>query len=97
MTWQAGRQLATYSKGDKNISYTYDADGLRTTKTVNGTKSTYFYIDGQLMYEKNGDKEIYFWYNESGHLAAVRKNTRKTQGDGSLESFAEIMAFQYVN
>ena len=28
-----GRQLQTYKKGDLDISYTYDADGLRGTKT----------------------------------------------------------------
>jgi len=34
------------------------------------------------MYEKNGDKEIYFWYNESGHLAAVRIFTPETSLTG---------------
>ena len=33
LSW-TGRQLDSYSKGDTNITYTYDADGLRGSKTT---------------------------------------------------------------
>lgn len=49
----------TYSKNGTNISYTYDSDGLRTSKTVNGVKHNYYYVDGQLRYERNGDSFAY--------------------------------------
>ncbi|MEG1813986.1 MAG: hypothetical protein RR337_11910, partial [Clostridia bacterium] len=35
-TWQAGRQLASMAKSGINASFKYDANGLRTQKTVNG-------------------------------------------------------------
>ena len=54
MTW-FGRQLQSYTKGNTTVTYKYDADGLRTQKIVNGVQYDYFYVDGQLMYEKIGN------------------------------------------
>ena len=53
-------------------TYTYDADGLRGSKTVNGVKSTYEYVGGQLVYEKRGDMDIYYFYDSYGNLSAIR-------------------------
>ncbi|MGN0448037.1 MAG: RHS repeat-associated core domain-containing protein, partial [Acutalibacteraceae bacterium] len=73
MTW-LGRQMMTYSKNGTNISYTYDSDGLRTSKTVNGVKHNYYYVDGQLRYEKNGDSyEIYYTYDADGRPVLATK------------------------
>lgn len=42
-------------------------------KTVNGSKTTYQYINGQLYYEKRGDgKELYYLYDSYGNLAMIR-------------------------
>ena len=41
-TWSNGRQLATAAKGGNTYSYTYDASGLRTSKTVGGTTTQYY-------------------------------------------------------
>ena len=72
MSW-FGRQLTSYSKGDVSATFTYDADGLRGSKTVNGSKTTYFYVGDQLMYECRGDgKELYFYYDSYGNLSAIR-------------------------
>ena len=51
MIWKNGRQLATLTNGATSISYGYDSDSVRTTKTVNGVKYTYAYLNGQLLYE----------------------------------------------
>ncbi|MBQ7861437.1 MAG: RHS repeat-associated core domain-containing protein [Clostridia bacterium] len=73
MTW-FGRQMMSYSKNGTSISYTYDADGLRTGKTVNGVKHNYYYVDGQLRYERNGDNyEIYYTYNADGRPVLATK------------------------
>jgi len=66
-----GRELESYTKGSNTISYTYDADGVRGTKTVNGVKSTYQYINGMLVYEKRGSAQLYFYYDSYGHLSAI--------------------------
>ncbi len=45
LTWQNGRELATYSQGDISVNYTYDVSGMRTGKSVtqNGTTTEYTY------------------------------------------------------
>ncbi len=80
MSWY-GRQLTTYSRGedteddtsdDVTIDFTYDASGLRGTKTVNGTKTIYQYVGDKLYYEKRGNKqEFYYFYDSYGKLSAI--------------------------
>lgn len=70
-----GRQMQSYSKGSTSITYKYDSDGLRTQKVVNGVRYDYYYVDGQLRYEKKGDEyEIIYRYNNDGTLASVTRN-----------------------
>ena len=46
LTWEKGRQLKRFIKSDgTTIDYTYNANGIRTSKTVNGIKHTYT-LDG---------------------------------------------------
>ena len=54
LDWQNGRQLASLSGNGKTVTYTYDVDGLRTSKTVNGVKHKYYYVGSRLQYEKFG-------------------------------------------
>lgn len=42
MTWN-GRQLASATNGTNTIAYSYDENGIRTQKTVNGTATQYRY------------------------------------------------------
>ena len=81
MTWKNGRQLATLTNGDTSISYGYDSGSVRTTKTVNGVKYTYAYLNGQHMYETRGDAKFYYSYDANGILY----NVRYTLTDGGTE------------
>ncbi len=45
-TWANGRRLATVNKTGLSATYSYNADGLRTSKTVNGTATTYHWLEG---------------------------------------------------
>ncbi len=81
MTWKNGRQLATLTNSDTSISYGYDSGSVRTTKTVNGVKYTYAYLNGQLMYETRGDAKFYYSYDANGILY----NVRYTLTDGGTE------------
>ena len=67
-TWVNGRRLATAvnSSTGLNNSYTYDADGLRLTKTVNGVQHRYVWQGSQLVAEYYGGTELEFFYDESG-------------------------------
>ena len=73
-TWEDGRQLATATDGTTNVSYTYDSDGIRTSKTVNGVKHTYVYASGKLLRETYGDTTLDFFYSTSGQPYALSYN-----------------------
>ncbi|MFV0342783.1 MAG: DNRLRE domain-containing protein [Anaerocolumna sp.] len=70
--WSKGRELSTLSGNGVTSSYTYDVDGLRTSKTVNGVTTTYQYIDGQLQYEMKGDIELHYLYDADGIVKGIR-------------------------
>ena len=53
--WEQGRKLASGSMNGKSFEYTYDGNGMRYEKTVNGVKTQYYYDGTQfLMESKNG-------------------------------------------
>ena len=72
MTWKNGRQLATLQTDENNISYSYDSNSVRISKTVNGVKYTYAYINGFLMYETRGNAKFYYSYDANGTLYSVK-------------------------
>ncbi|MBQ7106887.1 MAG: RHS repeat-associated core domain-containing protein, partial [Clostridia bacterium] len=74
LAWD-GRQLTSYN----GISYSYDADGIRASKTVGNTKTEYYYVGGVIHYQVStnittGEKvnELYFLYDSYGHLTSIR-------------------------
>ncbi len=71
LTW-FGRQLTGYSNSNQSISYTYDADGYRASKTVNGQTTTYQYVNGMLVYECRPDMEIFYLYDSYNNLTGLR-------------------------
>ena len=71
MAWK-GRQLTGYAKNGTMSTFSYDADGLRGSKTVGGVKTVYQYVGDKLYYEKRGDsQEFYYFYDSYGKLATV--------------------------
>ncbi len=90
-----GRELISLTDSTKNITYTYDAEGLRATKTVNGVKTEYQYVGNQLVYEKRGDMPIYYMYDVAGNLSGIRYILNGVQMDyyavcnsrGDVEAF----------
>ena len=82
--WQNGRQLATAAKSGKSVSYAYDVNGIRASKTVDGVKHTYVYDGTQLLAERYGTTRLEFLYNESGqpHLVQFLLEFRLTLEHG---------------
>ncbi len=70
--WQ-GRQMTSANLNGTAVTYTYDADGLRTTKQVGSTLYEYEYVGGQLVYEKRGDIRFYYRYDSLGQLASIKR------------------------
>ena len=67
LTWTMGRQLASFD----GISYTYNEDGIRTSKTANNV-TTRYYLDGtNVIAQTDGTNTLYFRYDSNGSLTSV--------------------------
>ena len=64
-TW-SGRQLVGAVKGNDTFTFTYNEEGIRTSKTKNGVTTTYYLNGSRIMAEEtNGNLTVYL-YDESG-------------------------------
>ena len=65
-TWE-GRQMQTATKGGKTWSYTYNSDGLRTSKTNGSTIYSYTWNENrQLSTMVCGTSSAWFYYDHEG-------------------------------
>ena len=68
-TWQ-GRQLTKAVK-DKTVTFTYDSEGIRTSKS-NGTNTTQYLINGtQILAQKTGSTILSFFYDQQGNRVGM--------------------------
>ena len=75
LTWQNGRQLASMKYGAINIGFTYDVDGLRTSKTIPnvGLEHKYYYVGNRLQYETlGGSSALWYFYDADGKPSGIR-------------------------
>ena len=84
--WQHGRQLASMSKSGSSITYGYNADGKRISKTVNGTTYNFSYLDDQLTEMTWGSNKLHFTYDSTGPASVTYNGNRyfylkNAQGD----------------
>ena len=57
LTWQ-GRRLQALSGNDVSASYTYNEEGLRTSKTVNNVVTNFAYNGSLLMAQTKGNTKL---------------------------------------
>ena len=107
-SWQNGRQLASGTKGETTFAYTYNADGLRTKKVVDGVTTEYYWAGSQLaMMIVNPDlstkKVLKFYYDAEGRPIYFDLNgttyfyVTNLQGDvvALTDSYGEVVSYQY--
>ncbi|MCL2679803.1 MAG: DNRLRE domain-containing protein, partial [Dehalococcoidia bacterium] len=89
-TWEKGRQLASITGNGQDVSYTYDAQGRRTSKTVggvNGVTTHYTYAGDLLIRQSDGTDTLDFAYDAGGIAVGFTHNgtpyyyLRNLQGD----------------
>ena len=85
-TWQHGRQLQGMHKTGTDISFAYNADGNRISKTVDGTTYNYTYLGGQLVEMTWDNNKMHFNYNSIGPMSVIYNGTEyfylmNAQGD----------------
>ena len=59
LTWNKKGKLI----GFDDVVYTYGLNGIRTSKTVNGIKTTYYVLNNKILAEKSDNKEIIYRYS----------------------------------
>ena len=68
-----------------NISFTYDADGMRRSKTVNGVTHYYTYDGIQLVKEEWGNNVMIFLYDATGSPVGMQyRNSTYAEGDWDI-------------
>ena len=65
-TWSYGRTLTGITDSENEYSYTYDENGIRTSKTVNGSTTYYNTDNGTILSQSDGDNTWYFQYDTNG-------------------------------
>ena len=65
MFWERGNFLKEF-KGDVNIKYSYNSEGKRFRKNINGENIEYYYDGDKLIGEKHSDKYISYLYDADG-------------------------------
>ena len=66
LTWEAGRRLSTLQKGETSVSYTYNAEGTRIGKTVNGRSKNYLWDGGKLLSQTfANDTQVFLYHGDS--------------------------------
>ncbi len=65
-TWNYGKSLGSITDGDHEYSYTYDENGIRTSKTVNGVTTYYNTSNGVILSQTDGTNTMYFQYDTNG-------------------------------
>ena len=68
LTWEKGRQLKSF---DTN-TYTYNANGIRTSKTIGGVKHTYRLDGAKMLRETWGENVLTTLWDNEDSICGIR-------------------------
>jgi len=74
LNWDKGRQLSSITSAGPTISYTYNDSGIRTSKTVGSTTTSYHLNGDKVTYEKTGNVYSYYTYDSNEQLISINYN-----------------------
>lgn len=73
--WENGRILKDITTYDKAIQMSYDSNGMRTQKSVDGVKTNYYYDSSNNLFAlTQGSDTLFFYYDNSGKVMSVSCN-----------------------
>ncbi len=72
--WEVGNQLKTAVNDQHNLIFDYDDFGLRVSKTDNGTRTSYKYIDRNIVEQDDGVDKLIFKYDDDFNIIGVNIN-----------------------
>jgi len=65
LTWK-GRELQSYAKNADTLTFTYNDEGIRTSKKINNVTHTYTLSGSQILTEEWGNYRVLYLYDENG-------------------------------
>ncbi len=91
-TWKQGRRLATAVKGSNTLSFEYNDEGIRVSKTVNGVKHSYHLNGSQIAYEEWGNNLLIYLYDADGSpIGMLHRTTSDASYDFDAYWFEKIL------
>ena len=66
LTWQNGRELASFSNNSYDITYTYDASGMRTVKDIERLGEVYYIYENGLLQKMDYLGHIFTFSYDAG-------------------------------
>ena len=103
-SWNTGRHLESITDGENEYTYTYDENGIRTSKTVNGVTTYYNTMDGIILSQTDGTNTIHFQYDSDGVPLGLNYNGKQylymTNQQGDVASIVnsggkEVVQYEY--
>ena len=79
-TWR-GRELIGAVKGSKNMSFVYNDEGLRVSKTVNGVTTHYIYDGSLLLAEYTDTQTTVYIYDATGSPIGFKYRASSYEND----------------
>ncbi len=75
-TWINGRELSTYTDTSNNleVTYSYNDEGIRTSKIINGVEHKYYLEGTNIIYETIGEETLYYFYDANGSIEGFKYN-----------------------
>ena len=88
-----GRQLDSVTKNGVTTTYTYDSNGLRTSKTTGDDVTEYTYLGSSLVYQvtnkgQSDEVSLYFYYDDTG-LAAFYYESAQYPSDNGIYHYVK--------
>ena len=73
--WENGRIIKNINTYDKAIQMSYDSNGMRTQKNVDGVKTNYYYDSSNNIFAlTQGNDTLFFYYDNSSEVMSVSCN-----------------------
>lgn len=100
LTWKNGNELNTYADDSNVVSFKYNDNKIRVSKTVNNVQTKYAVEGEKIILEKTGNNVLYYMYDTFGELIAFKYNNnvyyyqKNLQGDiiGIMDSNMNLIA-----
>ncbi|MCQ2798616.1 MAG: RHS repeat-associated core domain-containing protein [Bacilli bacterium] len=77
MTWERGVLLSSMARSSAHVSFRYDHNGRRMSKTTNGVETDFYWSNGELVMQTKWTERVMYVYGASGRVEALIHDDQK--------------------